>query len=263
MYDGEETLISVTLNELYRTFNREAIVEIGQLALNCIPSEICKVGEEETILFSYKTYDKNGLLYLGYDSDIEGTFGFSLDDDGDSTKEVLESQSDLPYPLIRKPLKNLTKILKEDTGGQGGGKEKTGEGAHEEEEETVVLGCKNMEGRTVRERGGEGVKDKEDPVVSRAEQTTIYGVQEDVRDGNSQLVRSTERHWQRDTLSGVVGLHEGFHVTSKVDKISGLSAKPKKIIQSHLKKILGSTPDLHPVFWGGMAKRQGLYATFS
>ncbi|PRP74585.1 hypothetical protein PROFUN_14874 [Planoprotostelium fungivorum] len=67
---------------------------------------------------------------------------------------------------------------------------------------------------------------------SRAEQTTIYGVQEDVRDGNSQLVRSTERHWQRDTLSGVVGLHEGFHVTSKVDKISGLSAKPKKIIQS-------------------------------
>ncbi|PRP72812.1 hypothetical protein PROFUN_17127, partial [Planoprotostelium fungivorum] len=237
MYDGEETLISVTLNELYRTFNREAIVEIGQLALNCIPSEICKVGEEETILFSYKTYDKNGVLYLGYDSDIgvgsvkvtyshkivntkkikegkapgepappalvkafvnkpklllpfnrsvtaisssiwesslcnhfdhvktnediedlerqspkmhriyiidcgsrissEGTFGFSLDDDGDSTKEVLESQSDLPYPLIRKPLKNLTKILKEDTGGQGGGKEKTGEGAHEEEEETV------------------------------------------------------------------------------------------------------------------------------
>lgn len=168
MYDGEEMLISVTLNELYCTFNREAIVEIGQFALDCIPSEIRKVtptlkdlqlktgipdqektkeeqieeerttgihitvvvtsvviffnksanifaemglhravvgiktrtksmdivgsvgrvsvsdlspkapypdimwiiGEEETIRFSYKTYDKNGVLYPGYDSDI-------------------------------------------------------------------------------------------------------------------------------------------------------------------------------------------------
>ncbi|PRP74584.1 hypothetical protein PROFUN_14873 [Planoprotostelium fungivorum] len=114
MYDGEETLISVTLNELYRTFNREAIVEIGQLALNCIPSEICKVGEEETILFSYKTYDKNGVLYLGYDSDIGvGSVKVTYSHKIVNTKKIKEGKApgEPAPPALVKAFVNKPKLL--------------------------------------------------------------------------------------------------------------------------------------------------------